>query len=78
VLEQDANDYLNIFRLLPCVDYMLLKPRHVSTVKDHVLEVYYIKENFKIHIYIYIYISCRYCNSVDYGVSCELPVQYFT
>jgi hypothetical protein len=43
MLEQDANYHLNISSLLPCVNYVLLKPRHVSVVQDHIQEVFHIK-----------------------------------
>jgi hypothetical protein len=37
ILEQNANYRPSICSLFPFIDYMLLKPRHVSVTQDHIL-----------------------------------------
>jgi hypothetical protein len=43
ILKQDTNYHLSISSLFPCNGYMLLKPRRVSVIQDHLQWVCHIK-----------------------------------
>jgi hypothetical protein len=79
MLEQDANYHLSASGLFPCANYILLEPRHISAIQNHLQGVYHTegklythtqKERFKIYDIYDSYILNRLLNTVT-CVECD-------